>query len=317
LSTPLSPANGGTGLSTTSAAAAGKILGVAPNGSTHEYKTLTSGTGISITDSAGVVTITNTGSGSGGGGGGSASGAVAIYRYNATAGQTIFSGADASSPSSTLVYTPNYVNVYLNGVKLDDSDFTATNGTSITLNVACVATDDVDVVAFGSVPQLASPGLANYVVGTTAGGTALEYKQIVAGNGVSIAQGVGSLTISASGASPISAPLASFRYIASANQTIFTGLDSNNNSLAFTPGFHYVFVNGILMAPSLDYTTTGTGTITLVSGCSLSDFVDILAFGQVTTIGLADNSVTYAKLDSTAKGTLTGKSIAMTIVFGG
>jgi hypothetical protein len=27
--------------------------------------------------------------------------------------------------------------------------------------------------------------------------------------------------------------------------------------------------------------------------------------------------VTYAKLDSTAKGTLTGKSIAMTIVFGG
>ena len=79
LGTPLSPANGGTGLSTTSAAAAGKILGVAPNGSAHEYKTLTPGTGISITDSAGIVTITNTGSGSGGGGGGSASGAVAIY----------------------------------------------------------------------------------------------------------------------------------------------------------------------------------------------------------------------------------------------
>jgi hypothetical protein len=224
---------------------------------------------------------------------------------------------DTSTPPTTLTYTPNYLSVYLNGVKLDDSDFTATNGTSITLSVACAVNDDVDIVAFGAVPQLASPGLVNYVVGTNSGGTSLEYKQIVAGNGVSIAQGVGSLTISASGASPISAALASFRYIASANQTLFTGIDTNGNTLAFTPGFIYVFINGILLAPTLDYTTTGSGTITLVSGCSASDFVDILAFGQVTTIGIADNSVTYAKLNSTAKGTLTGKSIAMTIVFGG
>ena len=314
LTNALSIANGGTGRTTSGPA--NTFVGVNPAGTDFENKTLTAGTGISISDVSGTVTITNTGGG-GAGGGGSASGAVAIYRYNATAGQTVFSGVDTSTPPTTLVYTPKYLSVYLNGVKLDDSDFTATNGTSITLNVACVATDDVDIVAFGAVPQLASPGLVNYVVGTNSGGTSLEYKQIVAGNGVSIAQGVGSLTISASGASPISAALASFRYIASANQTLFTGVDTNGNPLLFTPGFIYVFINGILLAPTLDYTTTGSGTITLVSGCSASDFVDILAFGQVTSIGLADNSVTYAKLDSTAKGTLTGKSIAMTIVFGG
>jgi hypothetical protein len=314
LTNALSVANGGTGQTTVGPA--NTFVGVNQAGTAFENKTLTSGTGISISDVAGTVTITNTGGG-GGSGGGSASGAVAIYRYNATAGQTVFSGADTSTPSTSLVYTPKYLSVYLNGVKLDDSDFTATNGTSITLSVACAVNDDVDIVAFGAVPQLASPGLANYVVGTNSGGTSLEYKQIVAGNGVSIAQGVGSLTISASGASPISAALASFRYIASANQTLFTGVDTNGNPLLFTPGFIYVFINGILLAPTLDYTTTGSGTITLVSGCSASDFVDILAFGQVTTIGIADNSVTYAKLDSTAKGTLTGKSIAMTIVFGG
>jgi len=314
LTNALSVANGGTGRTTVGPA--NTFVGVNSGGTAFENKTLASGTGISISDVAGTVTITNTGGG-GAGGGGSASGAVAIYRYNATAGQTVFSGADTSTPSTSLVYTPKYLSVYLNGVKLDDSDFTATNGTSITLSVACAVNDDVDIVAFGAVPQLASPGLANYVVGTNSGGTSLEYKQIVAGTGVSIAQGVGSLTISASGASAISAPLASFRYIASANQTLFTGIDTNGNTLAFTPGFIYVFINGILIAPTLDYTTTGSDTITLVSGCSASDFVDILAFGQVTTIGIADNSVTYAKLDSTAKGTLTGKSIAMTIVFGG
>lgn len=145
----------------------------------------------------------------------------------------------------------------------------------------------------------------------------------------------------------MSAPLAAFRYIASAGQTVFSGLDTNGNALAFTPGFLYVFVNGVLLAPTLDYTTTSTTTVTLVSGCSLSDFVDILAFGQVTTIGLADgsvatakisdsavttakindsavttaklndSSVTYGKLASSTQNTLTGKSIAMSIVFGG
>ena len=345
LTNALSVANGGTGR--TSVGSANTFLGVNSTGTAFENKTLTAGTGISISDVSGTVTITNTGGGGGGGGGGSASGAVAIYRYNATAGQTVFSGADASSPSSTLVYTPNYVNVFLNGVKLDDSDFTATNGTSVTLSTACVLNDDVDIVAFGAVPQLASPGLANYVVGTNSGGTSLEYKQLVAGTGVSIAQGTGSVTISASGASAISAPLAAFRYIASAGQTVFTGIDSNGNTLAFTPGFLYVFVNGVLLAPTLDYTTTGSTTITLVSGCSLSDFVDILAFGQVTTIGIADsnittakiadanvttakiadanvttakiadNSVTEAKLNSALKTSITGKSVAMAIVFGG
>ncbi|NDE85594.1 MAG: hypothetical protein EB056_06180, partial [Verrucomicrobia bacterium] len=114
--------------------------------------------------------------------------------------------------------------------------------------------------------------------------------------GVSIAHGTGSVTISASGASPISAPLAAFRYIASAGQTVFSGLDTNGNTLAFTPGFLYVFVNGVLLAPTLDYTTTSTTTVTLTSGCSLSDFVDILAFGQVTTVGIADSNITTAKI---------------------
>lgn len=324
LSNALSVANGGTGR--TSMGGANTFLAVDSTNTGFTNKTLSAGTGINISDVANVVTITATGGG-GGGGGGSASGAVAIYRYNATASQTVFSGPDASSPSSTLAYTPNYISVYVNGVKLDDSDFTATNGTSVTLSTACVLNDDVDIVAFGAVPQLASPGLANYVVGTDSAGTALQYKQLVAGTGVSIAHGSGSVTISASGASPISAPLAAFRYIASAGQTVFSGVDTNGNTLAFTPGFLYVFVNGVLLAPTLDYTTTSTTTVTLVSGCSLSDFVDILAFGQVTTIGLADSSVTtaklndssvtYAKLASSTKETLTGKSIAMSIVFGG
>jgi hypothetical protein len=42
------------------------------------------------------------------------------------------------------------VYVYLNGVRLTSSDFTATNGTSITLNTGCTAGDIVECVSFGT-----------------------------------------------------------------------------------------------------------------------------------------------------------------------
>jgi hypothetical protein len=61
--------------------------------------------------------------------------------YTATQGQTVFS----------VVYDTGFVDVYLNGVKLQASvDFTATNGTSITLTTGATAGDIVDIVAFGA-----------------------------------------------------------------------------------------------------------------------------------------------------------------------
>jgi len=61
--------------------------------------------------------------------------------YTATQGQTVFS----------VIYDTGFVDVYLNGVKLQASvDFTATNGTSITLTAGATAGDIVDIVAFGA-----------------------------------------------------------------------------------------------------------------------------------------------------------------------
>ena len=56
-----------------------------------------------------------------------------------TAGQTVFAAT----------YVPNYVDVFLNGVKiLNTTDFVATNGTSITLNSASEAGDIVEITAW-------------------------------------------------------------------------------------------------------------------------------------------------------------------------
>jgi len=57
--------------------------------------------------------------------------------FTATGGQTTFS----------VTYTVGYVEVYVNGVFLNGSDYTATTGTDVVLATACTAGDIVEFVA--------------------------------------------------------------------------------------------------------------------------------------------------------------------------
>ena len=69
------------------------------------------------------------------------------FIYTATVGQTTFSGSD--SLGRTLTYTDSeYTDVYLNGVKLDKTDYTATSGTSIVLDSGASAGDILEILAF-------------------------------------------------------------------------------------------------------------------------------------------------------------------------
>lgn len=74
-----------------------------------------------------------------GGGGGSGSTTYVVTKFTATAGQTVF----------TVDYTVGYVQVYLNGVLLDyATEFTASNGTSITLATGAALNDIITVYAY-------------------------------------------------------------------------------------------------------------------------------------------------------------------------
>lgn len=79
-----------------------------------------------------------------------AGGATAVtYLFNATAGQTTFSGADANG--LTLAYTVGAEQVYLNGVlQVRGSDYTATNGTSIVLASGALVSDVLNVIAYSA-----------------------------------------------------------------------------------------------------------------------------------------------------------------------
>ena len=71
------------------------------------------------------------------------------FNFTADSAQTTFNGLDNSS--TVLSYEPENSLVFLNGIALSDSDFTATNGTSVVLATAANLNDELKVVSFGAV----------------------------------------------------------------------------------------------------------------------------------------------------------------------
>ena len=59
--------------------------------------------------------------------------------FTATGGQTSF---------ATAGYTPQFIDVYLNGVKLAPADYTATNGSDVVLASGATASDILEIVAY-------------------------------------------------------------------------------------------------------------------------------------------------------------------------
>ena len=70
------------------------------------------------------------------------------FIYQATAGQTSFSGSDANS--NTLTYSDGeYVDVYQNGVLLKPAtDYTSTTGTTVVLVTGASVNDVVEIVVY-------------------------------------------------------------------------------------------------------------------------------------------------------------------------
>ena len=91
---------------------------------------IVAGTNVTISPSGGTGVVTINASGGGG------SSAYTRTTFTATAGQTAF----------TVTYAVGYLQIYVNGVLLTGSDYTATSGTGFTLSVACAVGDIVEAL---------------------------------------------------------------------------------------------------------------------------------------------------------------------------
>ena len=69
-----------------------------------------------------------------------------LFKYVATASQTAFTGADYNG--AILAFSGTDVDVYLNGVHLDSTDYTPSNGDTITLASGAAASDELVIRAY-------------------------------------------------------------------------------------------------------------------------------------------------------------------------
>ena len=148
---------------------------------------------------------------------------------------TLISGTDDNSFS--LNYTPGLEQIFINGILQDPSNYTATSGSTILLDEAVINNDVVEVVAVQSF------NIANAY-------TKAEIDQKVS-NYTRWTKTMG------------------------ASATTISGLDDSSLTLSYTVGKEEIFVNGILLTKTTDYTATSGSTVVLVEAVSSGDIVEI------------------------------------------
>jgi len=89
------------------------------------------------------------------------------------------------------------------------------------------------------------------------------------------------------------ASIVTYEYTATASQTVFTGADDNAVSLSFAANLIQVFLNGVLLNPGDDYTTS-VNTVTLTSGATVGDSLTVVAFASFNVA----NTYTIAQADA-------------------
>jgi hypothetical protein len=199
------------------------------------------------------------------------SGGYTRTTYTATGGQTSF----------TAAYTPNYVQVFLNGVLLDPTDYTASSGTAIVLGTAATAGDTVDIVALN---------IGGFTGGVSITGTPAS-GQIAAWTGSSSVQG---FAPSATGDVPFSTNGTTF----TSTQKIVQGTSISTATTSFT---------GLTVGVSTTLTASiVTGTIQVgqvIAGTGITAGTTITALGTGT--GGAGTYIISPASTGTVSGTIT------------
>jgi hypothetical protein len=106
------------------------------------------------------------------------------------------------------------------------------------------------------------------------------------------------------------ATLATFEFVATAGQTVFSGNDVNGVSLSYTTSALMISLNGVALRPGDDFTATNGTSITLTSAASLNDELVVYAFGSFViadtySVAAADAQF-LPKVNPSYTGTLTG-----------
>jgi len=235
-----------------------------------------------------------------------------IFAFTTAAPATSITGTD--DKGATLDVSEGYADVFLNGILLRDSDDYTINGAGTTLTLL-TATDSADIVTVKNskgvivTPQVkrfeyttATP--ATTISGNDLSGNALAYvpgslqvhlngillqeaSDFTASTGNSILLTTATDSADDVTVSAFSAPgskLELYKFTADSGQTVFSGNDTTNRFMSYEPGNIQVFLNGLLLNDSDDYTASNTKAIRLLTGAALNDELKVASFATTSEI---------------------------------
>jgi hypothetical protein len=88
-----------------------------------------------------------------------------------------------------------------------------------------------------------------------------------------------------------------FRYTAAGGETSESGPDDNGLTLSYLPGKEQVYLNGVLLARTSDYTATNGTSITSLAALAASDILEIITFTAFDVSTAIPNTLFDAKGD--------------------
>ena len=176
--------------------------------------------------------------------------------FSASAGQTLF----------PFNYNVNFLDVFVNGVKLSTSEYVGTSGTSVVLNTPAFADEIVELHSYNTTsnystgPVSVLDDLTDVTIGTLADDQLIQYN-IHSGQWENV-----SASVIVGAASSFATKVATAT-TATAGQTTFNG--------TYTIGFVDVFLNGVKQSEDQYTATTGTN-IVFNEGASEDDIVEVV-----------------------------------------
>jgi len=79
--------------------------------------------------------------------------------------------------------------------------------------------------------------------------------------------------------SSVNGTSARFKFVATNNQTTFSGSDANSQTLGYDAGFLDVYLSGLRLVNGTDFTATTGTNIVLASGAATGDILEVVAYG--------------------------------------
>jgi hypothetical protein len=216
------------------------------------------------------------------------------YIYTAVGAETSVSGADDNG--DTLSYNPATVRVFLDGVRLDPADFTATNSTSITGLTALVAGQKITVDALGD--------SGNPIVSYTKTASDTKYALLGANSDITSLTGLTTpLSAAQGGTGGTSVPATSFdsRFMAY-NDTLRSNV--TGDATAYTMVFNQELsdVGSEFNTSTYTFTATTAGTYNFHTGMEVGGFTSTHDIGAHLKTSNRDYSGDYRNSENIIRG---------------